>query len=1510
MFNNLLNNNVPLSDAVLSLVSSLADTLGGAATTVETEGAEAAAYAMKSLLASMANAIAANSVPGEPPRQIKGRTFAMSVQNVIMPDLSACEADDSCPKLELDESFPGAVLGSGKVNMSQIMSRNASAAPALIVSTKMEGIAGAASVVLQVINVPGNPGKGAVRVVPEVAQTPPQTMLQASLQTSQDVLLWRYFEEVVLQSLQQPPPPPAFASGSAATKLGVSVKDERRCKLREILPRELGTTAVFKHCPKCATTYVSSSNAKTDASCLPAYRESMACEVRVNESYANVTKQEVQQMETCTNSHNVQACEADIALLRAMFEIYTNQWKLCANISAPCGGPDHGMCDTTADVCMCTPEWVGLQCENQPQAVIHGPYGLSRDGAGLQSWNPKTGAALIQGDGPADFSIITETVEPPLMKQPLDVKFGVLVSQRLQDFSRRQVKTTVKGLGDGIVGCGAALLVVVVIGFTVYFINLKRLSTARSRSSETFDELPAPVVVEPALDTLVERLPPQVLPLHSTLATKRCSSKSTQIQAIVITLVVCGLMALLAWNAFALHSYASSNGPMWVGLAIESWTEAGYNVEVKDHAAADLGQDRPLSTYDWLRSDNYKYAELLRIYGDHGGGQTIASGALLVVLALSLAHLVYLLAWRWSTFASSDGDNGAGKVGAGRASQLRAAAAALSLCAATALGEDAWDIVLLVCALLLSTAIAAIAGSALGPSAFVAFFASAAVLLLHMSSIWSPVGRLAAMEALEVLVQLDQLLRWTGTDALALLAHGDGTAAYRKAQAAGAFPAGEAWVLMLTWALTANCVITPCLVVCSGGVFSPLLATFDLLWDLTYGFVGLGAAISASQFNTGRLDAGAPPVLVASNLTGVLLANFPFLLLRLHLPVNVRAVLTAQANGGAAEQAERVAKKSLVARWAAHCAAAIFAIGSLAAAAFFSANVARPTDIECAAVHELCQRPAFNWAFEGHNATVPTDYGRNSTDSQLWQRLMAEQWKQLSEDGSGLPALEYQYTRRSELEGVDLIDATVTSLSGECLCFEPMMVSPSIMNWTVVPSVVTQRFLGLRGMNLEKRRKFDRRLTLLPNHIRRLKLLTFLDVQGNDLPSLPTQIGQLGALTLLGVGSSTLTSLALPTQIGKLSALTTLFADSNAISSLPTQIGQVGALELLRVNQNKITTLPTEIGQLGRLTDVWAAGNNLTSLPTQIGQLGTLEFVKAQNNALTLLPTQIGQLGALTDMWAHINALTALPTQIGQLGALEILTAQQNALTSLPTQIGQLGALELLRAQKNALTSLPTQIGQLGALMDAFISKNDLTSLPTQIGQLGALETLSAGYNELTALPTQLGNLEALSWLVAGSFTGQQAVEQCVYSNVDCSGQHSKCDTLSDDVRKCASGHNYSWCEGASLNIEYFGEPLWLLDNQLPDDRSDHGEPMWLPNNCSGNVSVACDLSTYDDLPQAQAAKGSFFPSNCRLSYELEHCMTVLNYTMSGVPFGLAGPFSCPWQTFEDSYDKWENISL
>ena len=133
--------------------------------------------------------------------------------------------------------------------------RNASAVPALIVSTKMKGLDGAASVVMAVTNVPGTPGRG--KVVVEAPPPSPPT-----------------------DGPKSKSKPSKFSSGSAATALKVSVPDARRRRLQEVR-RVLGEKD--SNGPKCATSYVPSSNAGSDGSCLPAYSESMACELVPND---------------------------------------------------------------------------------------------------------------------------------------------------------------------------------------------------------------------------------------------------------------------------------------------------------------------------------------------------------------------------------------------------------------------------------------------------------------------------------------------------------------------------------------------------------------------------------------------------------------------------------------------------------------------------------------------------------------------------------------------------------------------------------------------------------------------------------------------------------------------------------------------------------------------------------------------------------------------------------------------------------------------------------------------------------------------------------------------------------------------------------------------------------------------------------------------------------------------------------------------------------------------------
>ena len=414
---------VALSDDLLDSVGSLADSLGKAGTSNtddeaasdagETSAEDAAAAkekaknAMKNLLASVASAIAQNSVPGEPAKVISGSEFAMAIVNAIIPDFNACLLDDSCPAPVFDDENPSAVIGSGKANVSELTERSNTSAPAILMSKNFGPIRDAVNIIMAITNIIFS--EGTVKV----------DWSKRRLQELDG-------ENATDGSDGPVAPPSAYASGSAATALTVSVPDVRRRRLRVI--RGLGEDD--GNGPKCATAYIPSNKAKTNAGCLVAHYEVLACETVYNETFDNVTAQKAVKKEKCDGVENPNSwywagCQTETALLLVMEEIFVNQTLLCQNISAPCSGPARGVCNITADVCMCSPDWMGLQCENQPQAVVGTPTGLSRDGVKLGGLNPETGAALIEGTGPADFSIMTETAEPPPMETSGSIKVNL-----------------------------------------------------------------------------------------------------------------------------------------------------------------------------------------------------------------------------------------------------------------------------------------------------------------------------------------------------------------------------------------------------------------------------------------------------------------------------------------------------------------------------------------------------------------------------------------------------------------------------------------------------------------------------------------------------------------------------------------------------------------------------------------------------------------------------------------------------------------------------------------------------------------------------------------------------------------------------------------------------------------------------------------------------------------------------------------------------------------------------
>ncbi len=254
-----------------------------------------------------------------------------------------------------------------------------------------------------------------------------------------------------------------------------------------------------------------------------------------------------------------------------------------------------------------------------------------------------------------------------------------------------------------------------------------------------------------------------------------------------------------------------------------------------------------------------------------------------------------------------------------------------------------------------------------------------------------------------------------------------------------------------------------------------------------------------------------------------------------------------------------------------------------------------------------------------------------------------------------------------------------------------------------------------------------------------------LDLSGLALTTLPPEIGQLTALSMLSLSYNQL--ITLPPEIGQLTMLTNLDLHSNRFTTLPPEIGKLTALTMLDLRINRLTTLPPEIGKLTALTKLDLESNQLIMLPLVVGQLMALKTLDLRFNQLTTLPPVIGQLTVLATLYLSYNKVTSLPPEIGKLTALTMLDLRTNQLTTLPPEIGQLKMLTTLHLDDNQLSMLPPEIGQLKALTTLHLDDNQLSTLPPEIGQFKALTTLRLDDNQLSTLPPEIEQLTALTTL-------------------------------------------------------------------------------------------------------------------------------------------------------------------
>jgi Leucine-rich repeat (LRR) protein len=89
--------------------------------------------------------------------------------------------------------------------------------------------------------------------------------------------------------------------------------------------------------------------------------------------------------------------------------------------------------------------------------------------------------------------------------------------------------------------------------------------------------------------------------------------------------------------------------------------------------------------------------------------------------------------------------------------------------------------------------------------------------------------------------------------------------------------------------------------------------------------------------------------------------------------------------------------------------------------------------------------------------------------------------------------------------------------------------------------------------------------------------------------------------------------------LSELKKLQELDLDRNQLTSLPDYIGELGNLERLGLAYNQLTSLPDCIGELKNLKRLDLACNKLTSLPDCVGELRSLERLYIENNPNLIL---------------------------------------------------------------------------------------------------------------------------------------------------------------------------------------------------------------------------------------------------------------------------------------------------
>lgn len=170
--------------------------------------------------------------------------------------------------------------------------------------------------------------------------------------------------------------------------------------------------------------------------------------------------------------------------------------------------------------------------------------------------------------------------------------------------------------------------------------------------------------------------------------------------------------------------------------------------------------------------------------------------------------------------------------------------------------------------------------------------------------------------------------------------------------------------------------------------------------------------------------------------------------------------------------------------------------------------------------------------------------------------------------------------------------------------------------------------------------------------------------------------------------------------------------DGNQLTSIPADIGQCRGLEILRLSRNRLRSVPTSLQGCHRLKLLAISDNVITCLPPPLGNCAALESIEAADNALVDVPASLSRLARLRTLVLNGNGdLKGIPGEIllhcERLHTLEVHDTQITrevrvhvAFAGLSRSVLQLpGACALLHAWQ-VQTQYPDEIQDLESLAE------------------------------------------------------------------------------------------------------------------------------------------------------------------------------------------------------------------